>query len=307
MRKFLLLFAAVAASAAAGQFFPLQVGNEWTYRDARSGQTITVRVATPIMHDDQVYYALLGYGAERLFVRQDDKGNLVAFDPETMRESGLTQFSATDGLWWNAPHRICEQDGQTQERRSEYRGPAGTIPESLTIRYRSYGCADVGAQEEIFAENIGMLRRIESSIAGPRTFDLVSARVGRLTIQADQHGRFTVSVQDVPAARELQIRLELNVDPSGEIRLQFPTSQQYDAQIRDSAGRLIWQWSDGQAFLQSLSDRAVYGRWVIHLTAPRPQIEWPQNNRFTITGWLPTLGGPQYAASTPFQITEPEQ
>ncbi len=111
-----------------------------------------------------------------------------------------------DRAWWNAPFRICEQEGQTQPDRLEYKGPAGVIPGSVEVKYRAFGCADAGTEQEIYAENIGMLRRTEQSIAGPRTYELVSARVGKRIIQADQHGRFTVSVQDIPGRKELAIR-----------------------------------------------------------------------------------------------------
>jgi len=202
---------------------------------------------------------------------------------------------------------ICEQEGQTPSKRGEHDGPAGPIREVLDIRYRTYGCADIGTESEQFAENIGMLRRVETSIAGPRVFDLVAARIGHQTIQADQHGRFTVSVREVPDRDELEIQLELNLDPSGETFLQFPSSQQYDVQIRNSLGRVVWQWSEGQTFSQSLSDRVIHGRWVVNVTAPRPVNEVSGSNRFSVHAWLPTVGGNQFAASTPFELTTKAQ
>jgi hypothetical protein len=106
---------------------------------------------------------------------------------------------------------------------------------------------------------------------------------------------------------ELEIRMELNLDPAGETRLQFYSGQQYDAVIRNSSGHVVWRWSEGQMFSQALSDRLVSGRWVITLTAPRPLIPAPTANRFTVEAWLPTVGGNQFAAATPFSLTVPEQ
>lgn len=55
-------------------------------------------------------------------------------------------------------------------------------------------------ESERFAENIGMLRRVVNTIAGPTTFDLVCARVGSQIIEARDRGVFSVS--DVRIAGE---------------------------------------------------------------------------------------------------------
>jgi hypothetical protein len=305
MHKFLVFIALCSAPASAGDFFPLQTGNEWSYRESRTGDTRTVRVSTPVVMNDRSYYTLIGYATERLFVRQDEAGNLLAVDPETYREQILTQFEAVDRSWWNAPFRICEQEGQAQKERVAYNGPAGAIHQTLEIRYRSFGCADAGVESEHFAENIGMLRRVELSIAGPRTYELVSARIGRQTIQTDQQGGFTVSVRELPGGKELEIRMELTLEPSGETRLQFYSGQHYDAIIRNASGHVAWQWSAGMMFTQGLSERVIAGRWVITLKAPRPEVNLPGSNRFVVEAWLPTVGGNQFAAATPFALSTP--
>ena len=65
-----------------------------------------------------------------------------------------------------------------------YKGTAGTFDSALLIRYRSDRCADAGIQEEFYQLGLGMLRRVSDSIAGPQTYDLIYARIGKLRLAA---------------------------------------------------------------------------------------------------------------------------
>jgi hypothetical protein len=46
------------SSAWAADYFPLQQGNVWTYRNARTGEQITVSVGTPVMMNEREYHSL---------------------------------------------------------------------------------------------------------------------------------------------------------------------------------------------------------------------------------------------------------
>jgi hypothetical protein len=119
----------------------------------------------------------------------------VYWDEGRNQELLLTSFEPFEGGNWLARFRPCpEQAGQTQVKRGNHDGPAGPVSDVLEIRYLAIGCADVGPVQEQYAEHLGMLRRVQTSIAGQRTFDLVSARVGKTSIDAAPTGRFSVSV-----------------------------------------------------------------------------------------------------------------
>ena len=59
-------------------FFPLQEGNAWTYREPATGQTFSVRVGQPVAIAGHQYYDLIGYTNTDLLVRiEETYGTLV--------------------------------------------------------------------------------------------------------------------------------------------------------------------------------------------------------------------------------------
>ncbi|HBY61027.1 MAG TPA: hypothetical protein DEH78_14485 [Solibacterales bacterium] len=302
MRAMTVLAAAVlwaAPSFGAAVFFPLQTGNEWVYRNARWGDGFHVRVGLPVMINGRVYHALDGYTEKRLLVRVDERGQLLAVNEETGREELVTSFETPGGGWWPANGRICGGEGETQERREEHDGPAGPFREVLSIRYRGLSCADYGAESEQFAENIGMVRRVNQTLLGPRVHDLVYARVGRSVIEARPHGRFTLVVEPDVEQGFLRATLRLQTGPAGPLRLEFPSSQVYEVLVKDAAGAVLWRYSDGLVFLPAVHPREFAGEWSAEVRIPQPSAE-----RFTVQAWM-TTSEPSFAAMVPGVGLEP--
>lgn len=289
-----LLFSACSLFGA--ELLPLQSGNSWTYREKTTGQEFTVRVGTPVVMDDRVYYSVSGYVEQRLFVRANESGDLVYLDEETGAEQLLTSFAPFEGGWWQAPFRQCDQEGQTLEKRGVHNSDAGRIEQVLEVRFRSFGCADAGVQSEQYAENIGMLRRVIGSIAGPREFNLVYARVGKRVLEALPYGRFTVSVAAGADSDVLTATLRLQTSSPVSLSLQFPSAQEYDLVLKDEAGLVVWKWSDGQVFAEGSHERLVGTEWPVKVEVPRPALD----RNYTLQAWLTTAGDvPRFAASTP--------
>src|ERR1700754_4375608 len=112
---FLLFLSTVALSAQ--NLFPLQTGNQWTYRE-RNGDTFTMSVGDRVDVNDQTYYTLTGYGTEPLLVRFGDNSELVVYSREQGKEFLLTTFEPLRGVgWFFAPFRECELEGQGQNER----------------------------------------------------------------------------------------------------------------------------------------------------------------------------------------------
>lgn len=287
---------------------PLSMGNYWVYREVRSGETMTVRVGQPVaMQSGKVYHHLIGYTTPGyVLARIDANGNLVALDEESGVENIVTGFGERDGRWWPAPGRgdcaTVKQEGQTQEKRPEYDGPGGRWQGVLEVRYQSpAGCADTGVLAEQFAENIGMLRRVVSTITGPRTFDLVYARVGTQIIETRDRGRFSVALdqpaEGSPDEDSLRVTLRIDLGFTPAIRLRFPTSQVFDVALRDATGKTVWQWSDGRAFDQATQEVNIGNIWNETVRVPRPAGDL---TGYTIEGWLTTMPGePRFAATAP--------
>jgi hypothetical protein len=169
----------------------------------------------------------------------------------------------------------------------EYQGPAENYNRSaLRLDYRSFACADAGVELELYAENVGMLQRVSTTIAGPVTYDLVRASVGSLIVSERPGVSFSVNLRQL--TDRVIANLHLDVSGGNPVRLVFPTSQEYEVVLRDSSGNQIWRWSDGFAFAQ-----AFHQKTVSHLTYS-VDIPLIQNGRglpagtYLVEAWLTT-------------------
>lgn len=299
MKPFLLALCALAAGAA--EYFPLRQGNTWTYRDTATGAEFTVRVGTPVYARERVFHQLRGYLDRPVLARYNDRHQLVALDEETDNEVILTVFEPLDRIGWNAPFRQCEQDGFTDSKRQDYNGPTGQFPEVLNVHYRSYGCADAGVVREQYAENIGMLRRTVATIAGPRSYDLVYARIGNLEVNAAPSVAFSATLfPEANGDRTVLLRLR-HMPPAG-IQLAFKSSQEYEVVVRDNTGRTLWRWSDDKGFTAAVTERIIGPDWAIPVRIPAgvfPSGHIAPNTLF-IQSWLTTTTvDTQYAVTIP--------
>jgi hypothetical protein len=302
----LIVIAFTSGSLLGADFFPLQEGNSWTYREPATGQTFSVRVSQPANIAGNVYYKLTGYTDSDLMVRVEPAyGALMYWDEASKQEILLTSFEPFEGGYWVARFRSCpDQIGQTQVKSGSHDGPAGPVSDVLEILYRSFGCADVGTVQEQYAEHLGMLRRIQTSIAGPRTFNLISARVGSLTIDTAPLGRFTVSVDATASPGSVTATFRLQVNSSSPLTLSFTSGQEYDFGLQDSAGKTIWTWSASRTFLQALHQRTVTDEWTDTVEIPWPTAPGGglQPGDYTVQATITASGATPFAATAPVTI-----
>lgn len=298
--KNLLAVLLPAAAAFAGEMLPLQSGNQWTYRDLQSGHSFTVRVGTPLAANDNVYYRLNGYVDRGLWVRALGDGTLVYLDEEAGAERVLTSFEDAGRGWAAAPFRPCEQESRLAGPPAPHQGAAGWFSAAQKLDYRSTGCADAGTAAEVFAPGIGMVQRTVTTIAGPRVYELVSARVGKFLFEAAPATFFSASLTETPSGG-LSASLRLVPGTGEPVDLFYADWQEYDAVIWDESGRPVYRWSDGRAFAQATRIRTVSGelRHEIPLEIREPL----PDGRYVLETWLTT--GPDrrgYAAMAPFRI-----
>jgi hypothetical protein len=290
-------------------FFPLQEGNTWTYREPATGQTLNVRVGQPLTIAGHLYYDLIGYTDTDLQVRIDETfGALVYWDGVRNQEILLTSFEQFEGGHWVAPFRPCPlQDGQGQLKLGNHDGPAGPIVGVLEIQYRAIGCADVGPLREQFADHLGMLRRVVSTIAGPRTFDLIAARVGNVTIDAAPSASFSVSLGPATGASPVLATFRLHVNSKLPLTLSFSSGQEYDFALKDSAGTTLWKWSASQTFLQALHQRIVADEWSATVEIPWPTTSGGvlQAGDYTVEAVVTNANTLPFAATVPVTIATP--
>ncbi len=283
---------------AEAEVLPLANGNLWIYREAATGLEFAIRVSEPFYINEQVYYSLSGYAPQRLLVRYNAEGALVYYDEENGREGNLTSFAESEGTWWQAPFRPCEQDGQRQRGNYVYEGTAGRFPEAIRVAYRSYGCAQDGVQEEVFADNVGLLRRVHQTPTGTRTFELVYARLGKMEIHGIPSTGFRVTAGEVQNRDVLAVTLRIATTEYGLQRLRFPTAQEWEIEVKDTSGRLVYRWSDGQVFGPAAVEKTFTGQYAQRLDIPKPP-----PGRYVVEAWMTTAADtPQYRSAVAIEI-----
>jgi len=197
--------------------------------------------------------------------------------------------------------------------------PAGTFSGSLAIDYPPGNCADAGLSDETFAPGVGLLRRTSITIAGPRTLELLYARVRGVSV-AGAELSFGASLDRPVYISDLQppvdpsraipvltVRFTLRNTTTTPVNLDFNTGQQYDVVIRDSSGRALYQWSLGILFAQVISRLTVGpGEKNFVLAVPlgdRAGQPFPAG-RYTLEVWLTPTAGKVYAATLGFEISQ---
>ncbi|HYO80361.1 MAG TPA: BsuPI-related putative proteinase inhibitor [Bryobacteraceae bacterium] len=280
-----VLLAGALTNAFGLDYLPIAAGNNWTLRDAQSGSEITVSVGPDQLRAGQTWNLLTGYTSNPVLVRMGPSGDILYLNESSGREQLLVSFNLT-GMWWtDAGNANCTLEGAPVGG-GDHEGPTGRVRTVLQLRYRRFGCADLREIHEQFAPNLGLMRRIVHSWAGTRRYELVRARVGGLAIDPLAAGRFTTSVSRVENSDEIDVTLRLQTGSAVALKLDFPSSQEYDIAIRDAAGRRLWTWSADKLFAMAEHTVTVSGEWVKTVRVPAPAGLLPSGG--LVVAWLTT-------------------
>lgn len=182
----------------------------------------------------------------------------------------------------------------------------GLFPgETLDIRYRTFSCADTGVVSEKFVENVGMVQREVTTFAGPRKYELVRSRIGKQLLEADNLGRFTLAIAELPEIFRATLRVEAG--NGAPLRLVFPTAQEYEVVVRHPNSRGLWRWSEGRMFAQFEHVRNISGEWSAAVDIPRTVVP-PDADVLYVEAWLTTAPDtPRFAATVPIGLPQPAQ
>jgi hypothetical protein len=308
------------AAAAGPDFFPLHPGNQWVYRcSGLCGEPLAVVGVSRLDYFDGKWYSLLeGFGGSRAWLRQDDSGTVWALDAATGKESRWYWLFAPEGQSYTTSVTPCSSTATMASRSYRYQGPAGTFQETLQISYPPGACVDAGLTEEVFHRWTGLVRRTETTIGGPRTYDLLYARTGGVTVIAQPELHFSLSldrtvytanlmppIDPYTSVPRMTPRLTLRNTTNQPVTLTFPTEQRYDLELKDGRGNIVYRWSDGRAFAQ-MAGQEQFGSgerdYVIVVRLADKQGKPLSAGKYTATGWLTTSGQQPYKASVGFEI-----
>jgi hypothetical protein len=151
---------------------------------------------------------------------------------------------------------------------------------------------DAGLAMEDWLPWVGLLRRERITIAGPRTYDLIYARLGGVTHVRAPHAGFELSL--MPTGDRMLAMLTLRHTLDWPLVLTFSSSQRFDISAYDAEGREIYRWSAGRAFLTVMGREEIRGErtWVAEI----PVADWPKGD-YAIRAWLTPLEGHAWSAS----------
>jgi hypothetical protein len=172
-------------------YFPLAVGNRWVYERTGPGGTSTwtaeVVEATMPAGPWQVFRMEGYFPGVPHWVRADRRGTVTEFLPGGAREYLWYLLGAPPGMSWQlqlaptptaSPVADCVDGSRlvVAGRDDVVNVPAGQFTRVVRVDFRSR-CADAGINSEWFAPGVGLVRREETSIAGPVVSELVLAEL----------------------------------------------------------------------------------------------------------------------------------
>jgi hypothetical protein len=308
MKLKLLLTAMSAAVCAFGQadYFPLQVGNQWIYRNPYGVQTVEITRSQVI--DGREYFFLRGAFGGDAWVRKADDGTVWQRDPETGRENVRLKLNTPEGASFETVIDRCNHRGIMVSRNSKTSTPAADFQEVLEISYPAANCADAGLEREFYAPWIGLVSSSGMTIAGARNSELVYARIGGVTVLTSPELSFALSLDKaVYDGGELLARMTLRNTQPAPLRLTFSSGQTFDVLIKTEAGDKVLLWSEGKAFTLAIREESMQGErnWVATLPLRLRDGSAIAPGKYIAEAWLVTLGPRLFVASVPFEIVKP--
>jgi len=313
----------VALSVVAG-YFPLSVGDSWTYslEGRTAGDEVRmIRIADAAERGGVTYYRLEGWPtAASALVRINARGQLVALDEESGAERLWYDFAASVGARWQPETGdACVGQAEIVDRNSKAVEPTGSFEGVLSIAYGTTQCAHAGVASELFAPGVGLIERTEITIAGPLTWRLARAHVGGRTvegpglsfgIQIDKPvytPNLFPPVDPATAIPTLHARLTIANRSALPLELTFPSAQLFDLEIRNEAGETVYFWSATRLFPAVVTELELSpGERVFEVDVPLAIGDSPYRpGMYVVEGWLAMPRGRLYSASVPFEVTEP--
>ncbi len=295
-----LLAGATLLAQAPSDFIPLQVGNQWVYQVSRQ-EPIVASITQTSESAGRTYFVYSGLDGNQL-TRLDSDGDLVMFDSSTATERVVIAKNGVITPFSDA----CNQTGRVVSTDASYNGPIGVFSGGLIeVEYTPGSCADAGILREFYLPYIGLVQRTIETIAGPRTYDLVYARLGGVTVVTGTETSFSLALDhsSYEALSTARARLSLRHVGDAPLKLNFPSGQEFDIVVRNDNGDPVWIWSKGKLFTQEVHSIEVNGEqnWV-----PVIPLEGIPPGSYHAEAFLTNAEPPTYTATVPFTITGPE-
>ncbi|MCC7156820.1 MAG: hypothetical protein IT161_19740 [Bryobacterales bacterium] len=270
---------------------------------------------------DGVSYAVVtGFPAGPRWLRRTTDNKIFALDPDAGRESLWYDLSA-EGTKWNTGQDQCSPVAALESLKAEYRGPVGEFNNAVMVRYPPGSCADAGLAQDVFLPGVGLVSRSITTIAGPRTWDLVYSRLGTSTVISEPAVAFSLtldrgayyynplSLQPRDTTPVLNARLTLRNTTADPLPLEFASGQTFDLVIRNSENKEVYRWSYGQAFTMVFRTEQFTGEsnWMVSAKLAGDGGAVLPAGGYTAEAWLTTTSEQRFSAKGRFEIRYPAQ
>lgn len=290
---------------AAQDYFPLQAGNVWVYKGSgsRAGSETTVEVTGTAEYNGTSYSILHGLTERDALLREDNSGNVFAYDPAAGQEKPWFAFNAPEGSIYESVVSCCNK-AMVAARNAKYTGPVGSFDYALQMTYP--GVFQVGVANDLFLPYVGLVSR--SIATGGPTYaglDLIYARLGGVTFLTGPQVSFTLTLDKTTYPTQnadMIARLTLSVKQAEPLSLTFSSGQMFDLVVRNSAGKDVYRWSAGVLFAQIVQTIQVSGEknWVVHAVLGKAAALPP--GQYTAEGYLTPTGDKRYTATVGFEV-----
>jgi hypothetical protein len=238
-------------------------------------------------------------------------GTLYALDPETSRERPWVAFATPEGGSFETALDPCNSRGVVQAVNAKVTVPAGEFLRAFEVRYPAANCADAGLDSEVYAPWIGLVRRSGITLAGPRSFDLIYARIGGVTVLSGPELAFSLTADRsvYTAGRQpaiLTARITLRHSQPEPVEIVHGSGQTYDLAIRNQAGDTVYTWSADKVFPAIYRvERYPAGEknWVETIRLADKDGKPMAPGKYTLEAWLTSLPVQKaWSASLAFEI-----
>jgi len=288
----LSLGASVAADTidAAGDPWPMQPGNHWTYKVVREGNER--EEAIEVEATRMAWARLGGFPGNPWLASGSGPRKVFLWDAGSVSRKLLFDLSLDVGGSFrsSAPGIAC-LDGADYEviaKGVEVTTPAGSFDDAIEIRLRNDPCSDAGWTRLVFAPGIGPVVFDRATLGGTETASLVRARVDGTTYPppaepidpttgAPRRSGLIVALvldryeyesfedrpnPDSPAPPEVRparmtVRFTIANGTDEPIEFTHPSGQQYEFTVRDAEGNEVRRWPSGAMFAQVIRPRTL--------------------------------------------------
>ena len=312
----LLLFAA-AAAAYHPDYFPLQVGNQWIYRQAgaAAGEPVIIEIPRADIFNGRPYALVRGFPDGDAWLRMAEDGALYAYDPVQDREKVWVAFGAPEGSVYFTEITECNHTARIESRNAWFESQIGEFSYALHIVYPPGDCIDGGILSEFYLPYVGLVERTVSTVAGPLTYEMIYARLGGVTFVSAPELSFGLALdravyEAAPAASPPEVpvmvaRLTLRNTRLEPFRLTYPSGQRFDFILKNEEGAIVYRWSDGKAFILSMGFEDIgpgERNYVVQIPlADSSGAPWPPGD-YIAEGWITSAGPKRFSAAAGFEI-----